>query len=80
MNQLDLTKTKNVHTSQDAWLQGPLWEGSVGGAGPGLAASALHSVYLLLGSVVCWCAHRRGSPLESGEGPTHYTHFVFSLD
>lgn len=64
MNLLDLPKTKSVHTAEDAWLQA------------GLAASALQRVRLLAGSAVCRCAH----PLEPGVGPTHYIHFIFSLD
>lgn len=80
MNLLDLPKTKYVHTSEDAWLQDSLREGGVGETGAGLAASALHRVRLLAGGAVCRCAYHRGSPLGPGVGPTHYTHFRFSLD
>lgn len=69
-------QNKNVRSSEDAWLQGPLWEGSTGETGPGLVASALHRVCLLAGGTMCWCAHA----LEPGIGHTHYTYVIFSLD
>jgi len=72
----DLLKTKRVHASEGAWLQGPLQEGSTGRNGPGLAASALRRAGLRAGAAVPWCAHRRGRERVGAGGRSH-TSYMF---